>query len=91
MHIPIWHDDASAVLPMILKQDEVKTYALQLDFRYENGDPEVATRVFQKVIDEPFDIAIRINGKYRNYRLDFKRRQPVVGFNITFGMFGPGK
>ena len=100
VHVPLWPNDIQEVLPLILKQDTVKVYVLQLNFIYgsrgDSGTPTLdfvdsgeATERFSDVIDKPFAIGIRINGTYRRYRINFQEPQPAIGYKFDVGVEPP--
>jgi hypothetical protein len=85
VHIPIWRTDSGEVLPIILKNETVEVYVLEMQFSFDGHDLQEALEVFGCVLDEPFQIRLRVNGTYRRYGIDFSTRQALVGYNIAIG------
>ena len=90
VHIPVWSSDVTHVPPMIMKNDTVTVFALELHFQVVSGDPTGASDAFGKVIwEKPFTVKIRLNGTYRRYTIDFRRLQPVYGYSLSVGVREP--
>ncbi|MET9914684.1 hypothetical protein ABZZ74_49810 [Streptomyces sp. NPDC006476] len=87
-HIPLWPSDTSHVLPLILKQDTVSVFVLELSFTFGPGTPvEASNEIADAIIDnEDFPLILRLNGVYRRQHVNFRRRQPVFGYNIFIGV-----
>jgi hypothetical protein len=84
VHLPVWRSDVTHVLPIIMKQDTVTIFALEVSFEGDSdnrsddyiGSPTATTH-------EAFKIRLRLNGTYRRYSIDYRRPQRVPrGFMV---------
>jgi hypothetical protein len=66
------------VLPLVLKSDEARVYILEATLR---GDAPHGGDFFVEDF-ETVSIDFRINGIYRNFRVDPSRRQPFIGYTV---------
>lgn len=89
VHIPVWSSDVTHVPPIIMKNDTVTVFALELHFQVVSGDPTGASDAFGKVMENPFTVKIRLNGTYRRYTIDFRRLQPIYGYSLSVGVSEP--
>ena len=72
------------VLPIIVKGGDVKVYAIQIPLRIDS--PETGSRIMSAYShSERVDFRLRVNGKYRGYKINYSNRGRVGGYFFQVG------
>ena len=75
IHIPPWPSDEAQVLPLILKADDTRVYALAFDIQNEENLPKSSRAEALRQLEEgfgssPWKLSVRVNGVFRHYVVD---------------------